>query len=212
MLTPYETEPACQLYACKMEVAMNRENTLKKYYAISAIIVGIAGTLLHFLYEWCNYSPIIGLIAPVNESAWEHMKLIFFPMLAVSLILRRLPALRQSGTFAPLCLGNLIGTWMIPTLFYAYMAITSRDIFWLDIAIFIISIAAAFTIAYAAGTGRAEKTTLALSVPIYVLTIMMALCFFAASPRIFSSAPAQSPQNQGACISGTPQSQDLSGA
>ena len=40
--------------------------------------VSLLGTLLHFTYRWSGRNP---LIAPVNESVWEHMKLLFFPML-----------------------------------------------------------------------------------------------------------------------------------
>ena len=44
------------------------------------LCVSILGTLLHFTYRWSGRNPLIGLIAPVNESVWEHMKLLFFPM------------------------------------------------------------------------------------------------------------------------------------
>ena len=50
--------------------------TLKKIKIISAI--GIFGLcfLFHFMYEWFpNYFSTI--FFPVNESIWEHMKLLF---------------------------------------------------------------------------------------------------------------------------------------
>ena len=43
-------------------------------------VTTLGGTLLHFVYEWTNslwVSPFSG----VNESTWEHMKLLFWPML-----------------------------------------------------------------------------------------------------------------------------------
>ena len=49
------------------------------------LCVSILGTLLHFTYRWSGRNPLIGLIAPVNESVWEHMKLLFFPMLLFGL-------------------------------------------------------------------------------------------------------------------------------
>lgn len=55
---------------------------MKKNNCILAfIIIGTAGTLWHFVYEWSGENPIIGAIAPVNESVWEHLKLLFFPSL-----------------------------------------------------------------------------------------------------------------------------------
>jgi len=39
------------------------------------------GTVLHFLYDWTDKSVLAGLISPVNESIWEHLKLPFWPLL-----------------------------------------------------------------------------------------------------------------------------------
>ena len=46
----------------------------------------IFGTLLHFLYEWSNENQIIALFSAVNESTWEHLKLVFFPMLVAGIV------------------------------------------------------------------------------------------------------------------------------
>ena len=50
------------------------------YYAeiTFGILTLIAGVLLHFLYEWTGYNYLVSIIAPVNESTWEHLKLLFF--------------------------------------------------------------------------------------------------------------------------------------
>lgn len=37
------------------------------------------GTLFHFLYELLGGSPAAGILAPVNESVWEHGKLVLWP-------------------------------------------------------------------------------------------------------------------------------------
>ncbi len=51
---------------------------MKKRTWLVYIAAVLAGTALHFIYEWWP-NPLIGLIAPVNESVWEHMKLLFWP-------------------------------------------------------------------------------------------------------------------------------------
>lgn len=53
----------------------------KKYVVIGFFVVGILGTLFHFVYDWSGQLWLVGLFAPVNESTWEHMKLLFVPML-----------------------------------------------------------------------------------------------------------------------------------
>ena len=41
----------------------------------------IAGTLLHFCYEWRGENHFVALFAPVSESLWELLKLLYFPEL-----------------------------------------------------------------------------------------------------------------------------------
>jgi Family of unknown function (DUF6512) len=45
--------------------------------AAGAAIV-IAGTLQHFVYGWSGQNALVGLVSPVNESVWEHTKLLVF--------------------------------------------------------------------------------------------------------------------------------------
>lgn len=49
------------------------------------LFVVLLGVFLHFAYELSGENPIVGLFALVNESIWEHLKLIFFPMLVLTL-------------------------------------------------------------------------------------------------------------------------------
>ena len=59
---------------------------MKRAYIISAVLAAAAGTALHFLY---TISPnlISALLAPVNESVWEHLKLLFWPVLGAAVVL-----------------------------------------------------------------------------------------------------------------------------
>ena len=61
---------------------------MKRAYIISAVLAAAAGTALHFLY---TISPnlISALLAPVNESVWEHLKLLYWPMLLSGFFLSR---------------------------------------------------------------------------------------------------------------------------
>ena len=46
---------------------------------IGTVLLGIG---LHALYTW-RPIPLLGLFSPVNESVWEHLKLLYWPFLAV---------------------------------------------------------------------------------------------------------------------------------
>lgn len=139
---------------------------LKRYTMIGIIFVLIVGSLSHFLYDWSGNNNIVGLFTPINESIWEHMKLLFFPMLLYAVFLifkfrKRYPCITSS-----LCFGIVTGTLLIPIFFYAYIAILGEDLFILDIGIFILSILIAFWLTY--------KLTLSCRLEPYTFL----LCFF----------------------------------
>ena len=46
----------------------------------------IVGTLLHFTYEWSGENKFIASFSAVNESVWEHLKLVFYPMLIAGIV------------------------------------------------------------------------------------------------------------------------------
>jgi hypothetical protein len=119
---------------------------LKRLSVIGVIFVTLAGTLSHFLYGWSGKNALVGLFAPVNESVWEHMKLLFFPMLLyglfmVSRLKKEIPCLPSA-----LWAGVLAGTFTIPLLYYAYTFICGRNVFLLDLGIFLLSVLIAFRI------------------------------------------------------------------
>lgn len=121
---------------------------LKQYTIVGVFFVLIAGTLSHFLYDWTNNSLLAGFFTPVNESVWEHMKLIYFPMLLYSLFMvlkfvKRCPAVISAFSF-----GILLGTLLIPVIFYIYTGILGHNVFLLDFFTFTGSVVAAFYSSY----------------------------------------------------------------
>ena len=58
-------------------------NRLKRYTLAGIFFVSVIGTLSHFLYQLSGNSFLVGLFAPVGESTWEHIKLLFFPMRSI---------------------------------------------------------------------------------------------------------------------------------
>ena len=57
-----------------------------KFQIFSTIFILILGTLLHFTFEFYNNNIIVASFSSVNESTWEHLKLVFFPMLITTII------------------------------------------------------------------------------------------------------------------------------
>jgi hypothetical protein len=123
-------------------------NRLKIYTLIGFVFVLIFGTLAHFVYEWTDENFVVGLFVPVNESTWEHMKLVFFPMLVYGAFMDNRLSKSYPCLLPALCIGMLVGTWLVAILFYSYSGILGFNVLALDLAVFVVSVLVAFWVAY----------------------------------------------------------------
>ena len=106
-------------------------------------ITSFGGTLLHFLYDWLDESVLVAPFSGVNESTWEHMKLLFWPMFIFAIIERFF--FKDRNNFWCIKLrGILLGLVLIPVIFYTYNGIVGKSPDWLNITIFFISAAIAY--------------------------------------------------------------------
>ena len=108
------------------------------------LFVCAAGTALHFLYQWSGESVAAAPFAAVNESVWEHMKLLFWPMLLWAGAERAVLGGYSRGFWPAKALGTLLGLALIPALYYTYTGALEVSVMWVDIAIFFVAAAAAF--------------------------------------------------------------------
>lgn len=150
-------------------------NELKKEMIKGILFVSIAGTLWHFVYEWSGNNPLAGLFFPVNESTWEHMKLLFFPMLLYTPYVYKKLKDAFPCILSALLYGILLGTFLIPVLFYTYKGILGRDCIALDIAVFIGSVILAFGTIYKSALSCKLHSILSF---LKIAVFATAICFF----------------------------------
>lgn len=108
------------------------------------LFTSAAGCLLHFVYEWSGRSVIASVFSSVNESTWEHMKLLFFPLLLFSVIQFCFVGKYYPNFFAARAVSTLAGLSLIPLLFYTYSGILGYNVNWVNISIFILAVLSAF--------------------------------------------------------------------
>lgn len=113
----------------------------RKAYIIRFIVISVLGVLLHFTYDWSGNNPVVGLFSAVNESTWEHLKLLFFPMLFLALIellflRRRLP----DNYLQARTLGILSGMAFIIITFYTVWGILGKLVDSINIAIYFLGV------------------------------------------------------------------------
>lgn len=115
-----------------------------KYFQLLGFAVTcFVSTLLHFSYNWLNKSFLIAPFSSVNESTWEHMKLVFWPSFIFAIV--------QSFFFSEnkcfWCVklkGILLSLLLIPVIFYTYNGAIGKSPDWFNIAIFFITVAITF--------------------------------------------------------------------
>ena len=103
----------------------------------------LGGTILHFLYDASGESIWIAPFSGVNESTWEHMKLLFWPMLVFA-ALEYLFFRERENFWCVKLRGILMGIILIPVIFYLYNGIIGRSPDWLNITIFFVAAAIAY--------------------------------------------------------------------
>lgn len=118
-------------------VVYYRRNTL----FWTAFVTIMLGGGLHFLYH-CMPCAVTALLSPVNESIWEHIKLVYWPYLLAALWLNR----GRPGGMYPwlLCLPLMCGTVLV--LGGLYHIVLGRNEVWVDLACYAAVMAAGFWI------------------------------------------------------------------
>lgn len=106
-------------------------------------VTSLSGTLLHFLYEWLGEAVWIAPFSGVNESTWEHMKLLFWPTFLFAIVQSFF--FRDREVFWCVKLrGTFLGIILIPIIFYTYNGVIGKSPDWFNIAIFFICAAIAY--------------------------------------------------------------------
>ena len=119
-----------------------------KWELFGIVFVFLLGALLHFVFEWSGESKVIGAIAPVNESVWEHFKLGFWPMCLYAAIEYRFIRVNVNNFLT----AKAVAVYLIPIItaliFYAYTTATGAEILIVDILIFAVAITAGQLVSY----------------------------------------------------------------
>ena len=154
---------------------------MKKRLFLSYLAAAGLGTAGHFLYSlWPN--ALTALIAPVNESVWEHLKLLFFPPLTVFLALSFRADAPRRNFWSTALSAVLLGPALLTAAFYTLTAgfgVRARPAF--DIPLYYVCLALAWLVfARQKVSGRAGRHLGALVIAAGVLGT--AFVVFTAAP------------------------------
>ena len=120
---------------------MKRSFSLSEWLGFG--IVSLLGTGLHFLFDLTGGSVIVAPFSAVNESTFEHMKLLYFPLLLYALV--QYFFFRDESLFWCVKLrGTVLGLALIPILFYTLNGCFGKTPDYINISIFFVAAAATF--------------------------------------------------------------------
>ena len=117
----------------------NQEKILK-FVIFSVIFVSALGTLLHFIFEWSNGNLFVGVFSAVNESTWEHLKLLFYPMFLSSILGYFYLGKAVSSYWCARLFGIIFAMLFTVIFFYTYTGIIGMNIDFFNISIFFIAV------------------------------------------------------------------------
>lgn len=147
------------------------------------LFVILLGVILFFAYGLSGGNLIVGLFAPVNTSVWETLKLIFFPLLVLTLW-DLFTSYRNNVAFLPSrTTGILAGMAFFVTAFYTVSGIIGAVIFWVSVVIYLLSIAYAFWVEKKV-CGRTRWLNITLSIVILIVITILFVVFTLAPPPL----------------------------
>ena len=157
---------------------------LKSNIIAGIIFVSALGTLFQFLYEWSGNNFFVGFFTSVNESVWEHTKLLFFPMLIYSFYLKYKLGKDYPAVNNARCSGASSGILLIIVLYYTYSGIVGFHVSFIDISIFYISVILSFLIVYKLTVSNITVKYNALFLVIWISLICLYVIFTLFPPDI----------------------------
>ncbi len=147
-------------------------------------VTALGGTVLHFLYEWLGKARWIAPFSGVNESTWEHMKLLFWPMFIYAVI-ESLFFREREDFWSVKLRGIVLGLVLIPVIFYTYNGIVGKSPDWINIAIFFISAAFAYIYeTYLFNKGNIKRKSPKLAITALCIVALLFVIFTFRTPEI----------------------------
>jgi len=157
-----------------------------------AFIISILGTLFHYVFAFFDEWPPVALIAAVNESVWEHLKLAFWPALIYAFIESSFLHKHTKNFWTAKTFGIFSMPIIITSFFYGYTSFIGRNILWVDISLFVFAVFSGQMISYGLLLRRSFAAgTKILAVILLVLMIAAFSLFTFLPPHhpLFRDAP-----------------------
>ena len=167
-------------------------SSAEKWILIGIPVLFIIGSVFHFIYEWTGKNIIIGLIAPINESIFQHIKMVVIPIICWWTLYYYLKGRKDNipkGKWFSGSVVSLISSILfIPVLFYLYTGALGIESLIIDILILLISL----TFGQLLGLhfyrySKGIDTTIAICIFVFIITLFAILTLYPPNIPFFIS-------------------------
>ena len=123
-----------------------------KWILYSVPFLFIIGSLFHFAYYFTGKNIIVGFFTPINESIWEHIKLILTPLLLWWILYyvfnHKKYNINKDRWFNATFFSIITGIILVPALYYLYIGALGIESLVIDVLILFFSILFAQLVGY----------------------------------------------------------------
>lgn len=157
-----------------------------KWQIIGIIFIFLLGSLFHFIYEWSGSLKIVGLVSPVNESVWEHLKLVLFPSLLFMIIEYNAIKNAVNNYITAKTVSIITAMIAIVVIFYTYTFLLGHNLLIIDILSFLIAIMIGQFISYKILTSASYNIKVyRFSLIVLIFVVLLFTLFTISPPHIF---------------------------
>jgi len=114
---------------------------MKKLW-LAFVLSLLAGVVLHFVYGWFP-NPVTALVSPVNESLWEHAKLLFWPLAVTAFCLSG----GEARALAARLLAAVAASLLVVAAGYVYHIVLRGEALVVDLILYAAAMALGFYLA-----------------------------------------------------------------
>lgn len=117
---------------------------------------------------------LVGTFSPANESIWEHLKLLFFPMLITTIMVYFYEGKNISNYLCAKVIGIILAIFFTIIFFYTYSGIIGTHFAIVDIGSFFIAVVLGQYVAYQ----KMQSTFYCNNLIAIIILLVLYLCFF----------------------------------
>ena len=155
---------------------------------VTVVLMLIVGTCMHFVPDLFGSEAVkraLSVVFPLNESPWEHMKLLWWPFLLAGILLSIKK--KDRGYFGGFVLAGVLSILAMTGLFTFYQSITGVAVLAADISLYVLDVALCAMLGFRLAGLASLKNSFALwvVVAVFVTAGLIVLTYFPGKGYLF---------------------------